>query len=102
MLEYPRPTLAKAVKGFIGLVNYYQSYQRHFKNLAAIARPSTALTALFATCASVQGQGHRERSPLKNIVVGGAFECMGMNFKEMDKSKLGNRYTLVLQDYLIK
>ena len=54
------------------------------------------------TCASVQGQGHRERPPLKSIVVGGAFECVGMDFKEMDKSKLGNRYALVLQDYLTK
>ena len=34
--------------------------------------------------------------------MGGAFECMGMDFKEMDKSKLGNRYALVLQDYLTK
>lgn len=32
VLEYPRPTLAKAVKDFVGLVNYYQSYQRHLKN----------------------------------------------------------------------
>ena len=30
----------------------------------------------------------------------GAFECVGMDFKEMDKSKFGNRYALVLQDYL--
>ena len=37
VLEYPRPTLAKAVK--FGLVNYYQNYQRHLKNLAAIAKP---------------------------------------------------------------
>ena len=41
MLEYPRPTSAKEIKSFIGLVNYYR---RHLKNLAAIARPLTALT----------------------------------------------------------
>ena len=41
VLEYPRPTSAKKIKSFIGLVNYYR---RHLKNLAAIARPLTALT----------------------------------------------------------
>ena len=41
VLEYPRPTSAKEIKSFIGLVNYYR---RHLKNLAAIARPLTALT----------------------------------------------------------
>ena len=54
------------------------------------------------TCASVQGEGHRERPPLKSITVGGPFECVGMDFKEMDKSGTGNRYALVLQDYLTK
>ena len=32
------------------------------------------------TCASVQGQGHRERSPLKSITVGGPFGCVGIDF----------------------
>ena len=56
----------------------------------------------YVTCASVQGQGHRERPPLKSITVGGPLECVGMDFKEMDKSRAGNRYALVLQDYLTK
>ena len=43
-------------------------------------------------CSRTRSQGE--------TVVGGAFECGGMDFKEMDKSKLGNRYALVLQDYL--
>ena len=54
------------------------------------------------TCASVQGQGRKERPPLKSIRVGGAFECVGMDFKEMDMSKAGNKYVLVIQDYLTK
>ena len=48
----------------------------------------------------MQGQGHRERPTLKSITVGGPFECVGMDFKEMDKSRARNRYALVLQDYL--
>ena len=54
------------------------------------------------TCASVQGQGRRHTPPLKSIPVGEAFECVGMDFKEMDVSKKGNRYALVFQDYLTK
>ena len=54
------------------------------------------------TCASVQGQGRRHIPPLKSIPVGEAFECIGMDFKEMDMSKRGNRYALVFQDYLTK
>ena len=54
------------------------------------------------TCASVSGQGHRSKPPLKSITVGGAFECLGMDFKEMDLSHSGNRYALVFQDYLSK
>ena len=54
------------------------------------------------TCTSVSGQGHRSKPPLKNITVGGAFECLGMDFKEMDLSHSGNRYALVFQDYLSK
>ena len=53
-------------------------------------------------CASVQGQGHRGKPPLKSIEVGGPFECVGMDFLEMDKSNGGNRYALVFQDYLTK
>ena len=54
------------------------------------------------TCASVSGQGTREKPALVNIPVGGAFECIGMDFVEMDKSKDGNRYALVIQYYLTK
>jgi len=48
------------------------------------------------TCASVQGQGRKERPPLKSIKVGGAFECVGMDFKEMDASRAGNKHALVI------
>ena len=36
------------------------------------------------TCASVSGQGTRERPALVSIPVGGPFECIGMDFVEMD------------------
>ena len=39
---------------------------------------------------------------MKNITVGGAFECLGMDFKELDLSNSGNHYALVFQDYLSK
>ena len=54
------------------------------------------------TCASVSGQGCRSKPPLKNITVGGVFECLRMDFKEMDLSHSGNHYALVFQDYLSK
>ena len=53
-------------------------------------------------CASVQGQERKTKPPLKSIQVGGPFECIGMDFKQMDVSHSGNRYALVLQDYLTK
>lgn len=53
-------------------------------------------------CASVQGQGNPGRPPLKSIEVGGIFECIGMDFLEMDTAKSGNKYALVFQDYLSK
>ena len=53
-------------------------------------------------CASAQGQGLRKRPPLHCIPVGEPFECLGMDFKELDISEEGNRYALVFQDYLTK
>jgi len=53
-------------------------------------------------CASVQGQGNPGRLPLKSIVVGGPFECIGMDFLELDTAKSGSKYALVFQDYLSK
>ena len=47
-------------------------------------------------------QGHQGKLPLISIPVGGAFECIGMDFIELECSKDGNRYALVLQDYLTK
>ena len=38
--------------------------------------------------------------PNKSIPVSGPFECVAMDFKEMDLSTSRNRYALVLQDYL--
>ena len=41
-------------------------------------------------CASTQGQERQKKPPLKCIPVGEPFECLGMNFKEMDVSEDGN------------
>jgi len=38
----------------------------------------------------------------QSIPDGEPFECVGMDFKEMDISSKGNRYALVFQDYLTK
>ena len=35
-------------------------------------------------------------------MVGGIFECIDMDFLEMDIAKSGNKYPLVYQDYLSK
>jgi len=53
-------------------------------------------------CASVKGQGFIGKPPLVSIPVGGIFECVGMDFVELDLSSSGNRYALVFQDYLSK
>jgi len=53
-------------------------------------------------CASVKGQGFRGKPPLVKIPVGGVFECVGVDFVELDLSSSGNRYALVFQDYLSK
>ena len=53
-------------------------------------------------CASVKGQGKKGKPPLVSIPVGGAFDCIGMDIVELDKTKDGNRYALVFQDYLSK
>jgi len=54
------------------------------------------------TCASVSGQGSCERSTLVSIPVGGPFKRIGMDFNELDQSRKGNWYVLVIQDYLTK
>ena len=50
----------------------------------------------------ISRQGTREKPALVNIPAGGFFECIGMDFVEMDKNKDGNRYALVIHDYLTK
>ena len=52
--------------------------------------------AVCVTCASVKGQGSRERPTLVSIPVRGPFECIGMDFVELDYSHSGNRYALVI------
>ena len=42
------------------------------------------------------------RPALVSIPVGGPFKCIGMDFVEFNRSTSGNRYALVIQDYLTK
>jgi len=44
----------------------------------------------------MSGQGARERPALVNIPVGGPFECVRMDFVEMDKNCNGNQYALAI------
>ena len=37
-----------------------------------------------------------------SIPVEGPFDCVGMDFMELDVTQDGNKYTLVFQDYLTK
>ena len=53
-------------------------------------------------CSSTQGQERQKKPLLYCIPVGEPFQCLGMDFKEMDTSTDGNRCTLVFQDYLTK
>ena len=53
-------------------------------------------------CASVQGQSFRGTPPLVCMPVEGPFECVDMDFVELDKSAAGNLYALAFQDYLTK
>ena len=53
-------------------------------------------------CTSTQGQRQRKKPFLHCIPVGEPFECVGMDFKEMDTSTDGNRYARVFKDYLTK
>ena len=55
---------------------------------------------VLVTCASVRGQGNHGRPPLVSISLGGPFDCVGMDFVELDVMQDGNRYALVFQDYL--
>ena len=52
-------------------------------------------------CVSTRTRTLRE-TPLVSIPIGDAFECVGMDFIELECSKDGNRYALVFQDYLSK
>ena len=56
------------------------------------------------TCATFQGQERKQNPALHSILVQEPFKfaCIGMHFKEMDKSFDDNRYALVFQDYLTK
>ena len=51
-------------------------------------------------CLSTQGHERRSRPPLKSTDVGEPFECVAIDIKEFDMSNKGNRYALVVQDYL--
>ena len=65
------------------------------------ARCVSKMCKLCGVCISA-GQERKVKPPLKSIQVGRPFECVRMDFKQMDVSHSWNRYALVLQDYLTK
>ena len=54
------------------------------------------------TCASISGGGHRHHPPLQPLPVGAPFERVGIDVMEMPQTCQGNRYVLVIVDYLTK
>ena len=54
------------------------------------------------TCASFSGGGHRHHPPLQPLPVGAPFERVGIDVMEMPQTCQGNRYVLVIVDYLTK
>ena len=56
---------------------------------------------LCGVCASARTR-KEDQTTAKEYPGWWSFECVGMDFKQMDVSHSGNRYALVLQDYLTK
>ena len=54
------------------------------------------------TCASYNGSGRRHHPPLKPLPVGAPFERLGIDIMEMPLTPAGNRYVVVMIDYLTK
>ena len=53
-------------------------------------------------CATVTGVGRRYKPPLYPILVQRLFQIIGMDIMELPKTEQGNRYAIVLQDFLTK
>lgn len=54
------------------------------------------------TCATYRGGGRRTKPPLMPIKVGGPFDRVGVDILEMPLTESGNRYVVVLVEYLTK
>ena len=54
------------------------------------------------TCATFNGSGRRHHPPLKPLPVGAPFERLGIDIMEMPLTQDGNRYMVVMMDYLTK
>ena len=54
------------------------------------------------TCASYSGSCHKAHAPLQPLPVGAPFERVGIDIMEMPQTCEGNRYVLVIMDYLTK
>ena len=54
------------------------------------------------TCASYSGSRHKAPAPLQPLPVEAPFECVGIDIMEMPQTCEGNRYVLVIMDYLTK
>ena len=54
------------------------------------------------TCATFNGSGRRHHPPLKPLPLGAPFERLGIDIMEMPLTQDGNRYAVVMMDYLTK
>ena len=56
----------------------------------------------YPECRFVSGGGKPGKPPLKPIPVSRPFQILGIDIMELPKSEKGNRYVLVMQDFLTK
>lgn len=53
-------------------------------------------------CTIVMGAGRHDKPPLHPIPVSRPFQILGVNLMELPKTRRGNKYVIVFQDYLTK
>ena len=84
-----------AAKKLLQRVNQYYYWPRMSVDVHQVCESCVAYL-------STHGQQRRPQLSLQCIPVGEPFECVGIDFKELDISHSGNKYALVFQDYLTK
>ena len=65
-------------------------------------RDTLTFTTNCPQCTTVTGDGRHHRPPLHPIPVCRPFQSVGVDVMELPRTERGNRYVLVLQDFLTK